>query len=135
MKSQKLSIKEKKLLRRYLIWCYKTTKESLDRIDRYYTQLKVDEFILKQVSFSQNKNYENYIDDFKKYMVTKKENVDKKKFLNGANFQPEYLYLQNRFKAIEKAIGVFLGKKALKEITELYEEDMTRRILEAREHT
>jgi len=42
-----MNLKEKNLLRRYLIWCYKTTKEELDKVDRYFTQDVADAYILK----------------------------------------------------------------------------------------
>jgi len=37
--------------------------------------------------------------------------------------------------AIEKTIKYFLGDKELEKINHLYEQEMTKRILEAREHT
>ena len=32
------------------MWCYKTTKESLDRVDRKFTQLTVDRYMLGQLN-------------------------------------------------------------------------------------
>ncbi len=129
------------LIRRYLTWCYKTTKEDLDRIDRYYTQDRADQFILDQLMkdpkfFKEDDAYQSLVRDFEKYMVTKKENVDKKKFKNIEKkvLDPNYKYLSNRFQAIEKAIQHFLGQKELAKITDLYEQEMTKRILEAKEH-
>jgi len=37
----------KTLTKRYLLWCYKTTKEQLDWIDRKFTQIQVDRYTLK----------------------------------------------------------------------------------------
>ncbi|MBU0467950.1 MAG: hypothetical protein KKD07_06965 [Candidatus Omnitrophica bacterium] len=139
----KLKKKEKDLTRRYLIWCYKTTKESLDRIERYYTQIPVDQYLLKQLMGSKdfkssktNKKYKNLVNDFEQYIDVKKKNVDAKKFedLNCKKLDPEYQYLKERFAAIEKAIAHFLGKKELETINSLYEAEMTDRILNAREH-
>lgn len=133
-----------KLTKRYLIWCYKTTKESLDRIDRYYTQLEVDQFVLDCLNKScrdkvlnQDKEYKENILKFENYMTEKKTAVDEKKYKNESKnmLNSEYLYLQQRMSAIEKAIIRFLGKSELKKICGLYEEEMTRRILEAREHS
>ena len=136
-----ISNNQKQLIRRYLIWCYKTTKEDLDRIDRYYTQLKVDQLILDQFIkapgfFKEEEAYQNLVRDFEKYMATKKDNVDQKKFKDSKQqvLNPSYKYLRNRFAAIEKAIEHFLGVKELRKIEALYEEEFTRRILEAREH-
>lgn len=140
----KLKQNEKNLMRRYLIWCYKTTKESLDRIDRYFTQQTVDEFLLDDLrndkaygSSKKTDPYKKMVDDFKKYMDKKQENVLSKKFCDKAHkkLQPDYQYLKNRFAAIEKAICYFFSEKELKRITDQYEEEMTRRILEAREHS
>lgn len=139
-----LKLNEKNLTRRYLVWCYKTTKEELDKVDRYFTQLKADEEILKQLAGHKDlkqadlkTRYAGKVEEFKKYMEIKKSNVLPKKYIDQRKniLQPSYCYLQNRFKAIEQTITRLLGAKALKEITALYEEEMTRRILEAREHS
>jgi hypothetical protein len=140
----RLTKKEKDLIQRYLIWCYKTTKEELDKVDRYFTQLKVDGFVLKQLkkskeyrSSSANKMYRDMVDRFEAYMKTKEDNVLKKKFADSRHqtLNSDYQYLKNRFAAIEGAVCRFLGAGELKKITSLYEEEMTRRILQAREHT
>lgn len=39
----------KDLIRRYLLWAFKTTKESFERIERKTTQLMVDEYILERI--------------------------------------------------------------------------------------
>ncbi|MBF0521621.1 MAG: hypothetical protein HQL24_01040 [Candidatus Omnitrophica bacterium] len=142
--SLKTTLEEKNLIRRYLIWCYKTTKESLDRIDRYYTQLKADDFILKELKAGQdfkkeesNPAYKTLVKGFEDYMAQKKINVDQKKYseCDLKNLHPDYLYLKNRCSAIQNAIVHFLGKKELKAIQQLYEQEMTQRILQSREHT
>ncbi|HLF17357.1 MAG TPA: hypothetical protein VI749_00480 [Candidatus Omnitrophota bacterium] len=136
--------REKDLIRRYLIWCYKMTKEDLDHIDRYFTQLEVDAFVLdslkKTADYKSGANAQPYrmlVGQFEEYMEEKRRNVLKKKFLDGkrTRLDPQYQYLKNRFGALEKAIVVFLGKKELDAIRRLYEEEMTRRILAATEHT
>ena len=129
---------DKNLIRRYLVWCYKTTKEDLDRIDRYFTQNTVDQFILDQLEKDeQSRELLEPITEFAEYMTTKLDKAKEKKFRNtgGGALHPQYLYLTKRFQAIEKAIKHFLGKKALKDIAQTYEEEFTRRIWEAREHT
>ena len=143
MRKAKLTLKEKKLLRRYLVWCYKTTKEELDKIDRYFTQLIADNFTLKQLQgttgykSSGDRDYKNLVDQFKIYMDKKESSVLKKKFKDRKRMQlnPDYQYLRDRLSAIEKTIKNFLGVKELTKIDLLYEQEMTRRILEAREHT
>jgi len=130
-----LTANERNLIRRYLIWCYKTTKEDLDRIDRYFTQIKADEVVLKQLRKA--RAHADRVGQFQAYMKSKEDNALKKKFKDGKGGEmlPEYQYLRQRFTAIETAICYFLGVKELKKICSLYETEMTRRILEAREHT
>lgn len=137
-----LTKKEKDLMRRYLIWCYKTTKEELDKVDRYFTQLQADDFVLRQLKKSKdykssgNKGYKDRVDQFKVYMEKKEANVLSKKFCDNAHktLSPDYQYLKNRFLSIEDTIAFFLGDKVLKEVGLLYEKEMTGRILQAREH-
>lgn len=135
---------EKKLIRRYLLWCYKTTKEEVDRIDRKFTQLKVDRYILddllqakRAVPAVLRDDYHKLVDDFKLYIQKKKNDAESLKFIKApeALLSPSYAFLKNRLAAVECAIGSFLGVKELKAIKFLYEEEMTKRILEAREHT
>jgi len=139
----KLKREEENLIRRYLVWCYKTTKEELDRIDRKFTQLTVDYFLLKEISKRQNsslgssqRQYSKFIDEFNAYIRQKEKDASQTKFLDAkkAKPHPRYEYLRNRLLAIEKAISFFLGKKELDNITVLYEWEMTRRILGASDH-
>jgi hypothetical protein len=134
--------KEKNLIRRYLVWCYKTTKEELDRIDRKFTQVDVDRKVLKElvkgvVSAGVGKNaYLGKIKEFENY-ITKKEkdaNIEKYVSVEKKQVQSNYFYLTKRLGAIEKSVISFLGSKELRAIESAYEEEMTRRILESREH-
>ena len=142
--SAKFSAKEKKLIRRYLIWCYKTTKESLEKIDRKATQLAVDSFIFDQINKikwphegSVQDQYQKLIHDFKDYIDKKENDYNAGKFIDSRkiNTKPDYLYLQNRLASIEKAIVHFLGASELAQIEDLYEEEMTQRILQSRDYT
>lgn len=134
---------EKNLIRRYLIWCYKTTKEDLDRIDRYFTQEIVDDFILddltqdmKSQGCLDNEEYKTLLRNFDDYKTRKLQKARIQKYLDEAKgiLTPNYLYLKNRLGSVEKAIKNFLGETALAEINELYEQEMTQRIISAREH-
>ncbi|MBF0504658.1 MAG: hypothetical protein HQL14_06095 [Candidatus Omnitrophica bacterium] len=132
----------KALFRRYLLWAYKTTKESFERIERKTTQLIVDEYILdnlKTKSLIPEKSKGGYniiVDEFEAYIKAKRADQLKLKFLNRdqAALHPQYLYLKYRLKAIEAAIRHFLGLKELHAIEILYEKEMTQRILQARDH-
>ena len=134
---------EKNLTKRYLIWCYKTTKEEFDRIERKFTQLDVDYFVLdclegiKKESIKTDwPSFQKHVQDFKEYIAKKEQEAFPLKFADNRRkvLQPQYIYLQNRLKSVEKAIIKFLGRQHLNQIKALYENEMTRRILEAREH-
>jgi len=137
-----MKAEEKNLIRRYLIWCYKTTKEELYRIDRKFTQLKVDYFMLDELKKMEKKtrvsvDYTKLFSDFIVYIENKEKDANESKFFDSKrqHLNARYLFLRNRLSTIEKAIVHFLGPKQKIEITRLYEEEMTRRILESREHT
>jgi len=142
-KAKKMTKREKDLTRRYLVWCYKTTKEELDKIDRYFTQLEVDKFVLGQLRASKayravsDAAFNRLVNAFEEYMAEKKSNVVKKKFkdIGQMTMNPDYQYLNLRLAAIEKAITRFLGANELGKINRMYEEEMTGRIISAREHT
>ncbi|MCR4337432.1 MAG: hypothetical protein NUV91_06465 [Candidatus Omnitrophica bacterium] len=131
---------ENLLTRRYLLWCYKSTKEALDRIDRKFTQVQVDRNLLNSleneaVSYACSELGEK-IESFKKYIQDKEKSGLEEKYVDFKKevLQPEYIYLQLRLRAVEKAIGIFLGDGELAKIQNLYENEMSRRILEARDH-
>lgn len=141
MSHKHLKSNDKNLIKRYLIWCYKTTKEDLDRVDRYFTQRVVDEIILNELKsskdYKQSKAYQAKVGEFAAYM-DKKLNAAKGKKFSGAKskkLNDDYLYLDNRMSAIEEAIKIIFGAKELKKINDMYEKEMTSRILTAREHT
>ncbi|MCD4727274.1 MAG: hypothetical protein K8R46_06410 [Pirellulales bacterium] len=140
----RMSVGEKKLVRRYLIWCYKTTKEDLDRIDRYFTQMKADEVILSELNKRAKKKDKALASaaakkaaEFKLYMNKKTSRALSQKYRDVKKkiLDPDYVCLKDRLSGIERAIVDFLGKKEMKTIQDLYEEEMTQRILTAREHT
>ena len=122
-----------------MLWCYKTTREDLDRIDRYFTQAFVDRRLLDILLNSKEPGaaYKKKIADFQVYMDAKEQSAMNKKYLNlqKKTLQPEYWYLENRLAAITQVIVEFLGRKELKTIQAAYEKEMTRRILEATDHT
>ena len=137
-------IEEKHLTRRYLIWCYKTTKEAGDRIDRKFTQLKVDDYLWQQLLKGQKQipdevkqSYHENLEKFHVYIEKKQHEAIEQKFSDKEKEIPQagYLYLKNRLRAVEQAIVFFLGAAELEKIRMLYEEEMTRRILESKEHT
>ena len=142
MPNKKISDDDKQLMKRYLLWCYKTTKEALDRTDRKFTQLQVDYDVLKYLEKQKaavpspiKEQWEKKMAEFQGYIKNKEQDASREKFFDQKEtVQPEYLYLSKRMEGIEAAIRKFLGPKELMGIKKLYQEEMTRRILEARDH-
>ena len=121
------------LKKRYLIWFYKQVRESLDKVDRKFTQLEIDQYILEQMrKLDTNRAAKNYIEEFKVYIQNKEKDALGRKY-NGKELKPEYYFLQLKLQAIEKSIEKEFGKKGLEEIEALYEQEMVRRILQERE--
>ena len=136
-----MKVNDKKNLQfRYLLWLYKTTKEEFDRIERKFTQVDIDRKLLRSMAGQRDalkrkgemtpvkllKDYKDYID--------KKEKDGLALKYEGRKLRPEYYHVSLKLEAIEESIVGELGKKALKKIKSLYEQEMRRRIIEAREH-
>jgi hypothetical protein len=115
-----------------LLWAYKSTKENFERIERRSTQLMVDDFCLGYFS---KKNFEVPA-AFKTYVENKRLEDLKQKYTDekAKKLNPEYVYLKNRLAAIEAAVKHFLGAREMKRMEGLYEDEYSRRILEARDH-
>ncbi len=142
---QKLNSQEKQLMKRYLVWCYKTTREELDLTDRKFTQLVVDREIdrylqrgkAKLASLTDREALNQHLKDLRIYIEEKQKRAWESKFQDPAQglLKPKYAYLILRLEAIENTIVHFFSKRVLKEIQRLYEQEMTGRILKAREHS
>lgn len=137
-----LTQKEQDLIRRYLVWCYKTTKEELDKIDRYFTQAVVDDYLIERLQTSPEYKarttlFHKSVEEFIQYAREKKTKAEGKKFVDSAQtvLHPDYQYLKARFEVIEQATCHFFDQKELERVAALYENEMTERILKAREHT
>lgn len=124
----------KTLKKRYLIWIYKINKEELDKIERKFTQLEIDNFILKELK-RENKGgkLKQFIEELEAYIQNKEKEGFELKYENK-ELRPRCQFLEAKLKAIEKAITKELGKKALEEIKVLYEIEMIERILKSTEH-
>jgi hypothetical protein len=123
------------LKKRYLLWLYKTTKESLDRIDRKFTQLDIDTSILTELKKSGTRGkVTKYIEEFATYVSNKEIEAQRLKY-KGRRLQPEYHFLALKLQAVEETIRKELGVKGLDEIRSLYQNEMEERILRSTEHT
>ena len=130
----------KNLKYRYLLWLYKTTKEEMDRIDRKFTQLDVDQEIYKYINdhmdVNQVFNHErlNVLKkSFEEYM-RKKEKDGQKSKIEGGKEKADYYFLSLKLKAIEDVIVRLFGARARTDIKKAYEKEMRKRILKSTEH-
>ncbi|MDP2904928.1 MAG: hypothetical protein Q8O22_01325 [Candidatus Omnitrophota bacterium] len=130
----------KNLKKRYLIWLYKITKEAFDKFERKFTQLDIDKFILSEIENELQRAYlpqekeaiKGFIADFVKY-IGDKENACAEIRKGGQKINSELLFLDMKLHAVEKAITKELGKRALAHIKDMYEKEMTKRILKSTE--
>jgi uncharacterized protein YdiU (UPF0061 family) len=131
---------EKNLTIRYLTWLYKTTKDAFDRYERKFTQLEIDEYVLKEIEKELKASYlpsekvplEKFVNDFRSYIAEKEEACLKLKY-KGKKVNPDFLFLDVKLNAIEKAIEKEAGKKGLQQIKEAYQREMLRRIMEEKQ--
>lgn len=127
---------ELNLTKRYLVWLYKTTKDAFDAYEVKFTQFEADEFLLQEIEKelkesympSEKKALEKIVNDFREYISRKEEACLKLKY-KGKRINPEFIFLDAKLNAIEKAIEKEFGKKALREIKDAYESQTIRRIL------
>jgi len=128
------------LTRRYFIWLYKITKEAFDRYERKFTQLLVDEFLLKEIEKElkdsymprEKKELEKFVNDFRNYIDQKEKACLKLKY-KGKRIDPEFIWLDVKLNTIELGIKKYFGAKGLQEIKQLYEKEVTERILKSTE--
>jgi len=120
------------LKKRYLLWLYKKTKETLDRVDRKFTQIDIDKFIMEELQKGTIAD-KNFLDEFITYVNNKEQDCQKIKS-GGTYFNSEYQFLSLKLQAIEKSIVNELGAESLEEIKNLYHQEMVDRILRSTEH-
>lgn len=131
----------KNLKKRYLIWLYMTTKEAFDRYERKFTQLDIDEFMLKEIEKDFKEAYlpndkkalEKFVNDYRDYIAEKEKMCLKLKY-KGKRTNPDFLFLYVKLEAVEKAILDVLGTKGLAEIKKFYEEEMILKISRGVKH-
>ena len=122
------------LKKRYLLWLYKTNKEALDRIERKFTQLEIDRFMLRELEkCAKDKRLKSFVKELKNYIQNKEKEGRGLKY-SADKLNPDYLFLALKLKAVERAIVKERGRSGLKEIKALYEREMTERILKSTEH-
>ena len=132
---------EKNLRVRYLTWLYKTTKEAFDRYERKFTQIDIDGFVLREMEKElkgsympqEKKSLEKLVNDFRLYISEKEKACLKLKY-KGKKIDPEFIFLDVKLIAIEKAIIKELGQEGLNKIKEAYHQEMIKRIIEEKEN-
>lgn len=128
------------LKKRYLVWLYKITKEAFDKYERKFTQLDIDKFILNEIEKEFKEAYlpqekeeiQKFIDDLMDYIDKKEASCAEIKY-KDKKINAEFLFLDIKLEAVEKAITKELGKRALNNIKAMYEKEMTERILKTRD--
>ena len=128
---------EKNLKIRYLTWLYKTVKEAFDRYERKFTQIEIDGFVLREMEKElkgsympqEKKSLEKLVNDFRLYIAEKEKACLKLKY-KGKKIDPEFIFLDVKLNAIEKAIIKELGQEGLNKIKEAYHQEMIKRIIE-----
>ena len=132
---------EKNLKIRYLAWLYKTTKEAFDRYERKFTQIDIDGFVLREMEKElkgsympqEKKSLEKLVNDFRLYIAEKEKACLKLKY-KGKKIDPEFIFLDVKLNAIEKAVIKELGQEGLNKIKEAYHQEMIKRIIEEKEN-
>ena len=119
------------LKKRYLIWLYKETKEALDRVDRKFTQIDIDKFILEELQKSTIAD-KKFLDEFIIYVNNKEQDCQKIKSVD-TDLNSEHQFFSLKLHAIEKSIVNELGAEGLEEIKNLYHQEMVDRILRSTE--
>ncbi|MDO8747836.1 MAG: hypothetical protein Q7J72_01820 [Candidatus Omnitrophota bacterium] len=131
---------EKNLKVRYLTWLYKTVKEAFDRYERKFTQLEIDGFVLREMEKELKGSYmpqekkalEKLVNDFRNYVDEKEKACLKLKY-KGKKIDPEFIFLDVKLIAIEKAILKEIGHEGLEKIKAAYHDEMVKRILEEKQ--
>jgi hypothetical protein len=131
---------KKNLQFRYLLWLYKSTKEEFDRIERKFTQAEIDRRILHHIrkhidtsKIKRRKDARMFLKNLREYADKKEKDGLALKY-EGRKLRPEYYHLSLKLEAIEESIVGEVGKKGLRTIKDLYEQEMRRKIIEAQEH-
>jgi len=124
------------LLRRYLLWMYKTTKDELDRIDRKFTQLDVDRFIAgyffkisRRLSKRSREALDPFFREWDEYVEVKEKDAQDLKSVGPGEMEARYAFLHLKLQAVQTAARRYLGPKSVKEFQRLYESKAVERIL------
>ena len=131
---------EKNLEVRYLTWLYKTTKEAFDRYERKFTQLEIDASVLKEMEKElkgsympqEKKSLEKLVNDFRLYITEKEKDCLKLKY-KGKKIDPEFIFLDVKLNAIEKAVIKEVGADGLEKMKIAYHAEMVKRIMEEKQ--
>lgn len=127
----------KSLSKRYLLWLYKTTRDELDKIDRKFTQLEIDNQIYKRFKSAMKglkaratEGFSPFLQEWQEYIFSKESDAQKLKYKENGEPDYAYLFLKLKLGAIEHITESRFGKKELLLFKKLYEESAIKRILE-----
>ncbi len=125
------------LYKRYLFWLYKTIREDVDRIDRKFTQLVLDEQIaallerdMAPLDKELRQGVGPFIEEWKTYIAQKADDARKLKFSESGFLKFEYVFLRLKLRAVEQLIVKRLGRRHLNEFRRRLEEAAMQGILQ-----
>ncbi len=117
------------LSKRYLFWLYKTTRDELDKVDRKFMQLAVDNEIYKKLKKAVKRlgpgisgTLEAFLREWQEYIFQKDSDAQKLKYSEDGKPNHAYLSLRLKLEAIEAVVRGRFGKKQLLFYKELYED-------------
>ncbi|MFH1691314.1 MAG: hypothetical protein ABIC68_01900 [Candidatus Omnitrophota bacterium] len=125
------------LEKRYLFWLYKTIRDELDKIDRKFTQLDIDNEIYKKLKKSVKRlkpdasdGLHTFLQEWQEYIFGKDSDAQKLKFKEDGQMNSAYLFLRLKLQAVEEIVCGRFGKKELSSYKRFYEDAAMKRITE-----
>jgi hypothetical protein len=104
---------DKSLVKRYLFWLYKMTRDELDRIDRKFTQLEVDRGIQKIFREHEDGVLAPFIGEWDKGGVLS-----------------SYVFLRLKLEAVQSVASKRFGRRIVSEFEKIYEDAAMKNILQ-----
>jgi hypothetical protein len=120
----------KSLMKRYLFWLFKTTRDELDKIDRKFTQLEVDRSMQKVFLKKKGGALTPFIDEWGRYMAGKEADAKKLKFDDAGGVLASYSFLRLKLKAIESVADRRFGPRLMRQFEKIYEDAAMKNILQ-----
>jgi hypothetical protein len=118
------------LVKRYLFWLYKTTRDEWDRTERKFTQLEVDRDLQRIFKEYEDGPLAPFFEEWGRYMANKEADAKKLKFDAQWNILGAYAFLRLKLEAIEGVIAKRLGARQLASFEKMLEDAAMKNILQ-----